>query len=199
MARPSHITDEQILEAAREEFLAKGFSATTAAIARRAGVSQGTIFKRFPSKEKLFVATLDAELGELSQIMPPAGSNTLAFNLQTMVANGIRFFSRVMPLMMAYKGAKAPEHRLFEGFEIPPPVRQMIAFRKYIEEEARLGRLSVEDASITARLLMAAATHRVFWTHAGLPILETDEEYVRKVVQHLLEDITPHCGGGDVK
>ena len=48
MARPQTIHTDTILAAARDEFLAQGFTtATTARIAKRAGVSEGTIFKRF--------------------------------------------------------------------------------------------------------------------------------------------------------
>ena len=54
MPRPRTITDEQIVEAARAAFLEQGFSATTAEIARRAGISEGTLFKRFATKEDLF-------------------------------------------------------------------------------------------------------------------------------------------------
>ncbi|WP_045234080.1 TetR/AcrR family transcriptional regulator [Deinococcus pimensis] len=54
MARPQTITNEQILAAAREVFAENGFSATTAEIARRAGISEGTLFKRFATKEALF-------------------------------------------------------------------------------------------------------------------------------------------------
>jgi len=47
---------EQILEAAMEVFSRKGFAtATTAEIAREAGVAEGTIYNYFPSKRELFI------------------------------------------------------------------------------------------------------------------------------------------------
>ena len=58
MARTARITEERILEAAREVFLAEGFGAQTAKIAQRAGVSEGSIFKRFATKEALFYVLL---------------------------------------------------------------------------------------------------------------------------------------------
>ena len=61
MARNTTITEEQILEAARAVFLEEGFGAQTAKIARRAQVSEGSIFKRFPTKEALFFAALRIE------------------------------------------------------------------------------------------------------------------------------------------
>ena len=56
MARTRTISDEQILDAAQAVFLEQGPQATTSAIADRAGISEGTIFKRFPTKQALFFA-----------------------------------------------------------------------------------------------------------------------------------------------
>ncbi|MFB9837824.1 TetR/AcrR family transcriptional regulator [Actinoallomurus acaciae] len=52
---------EQVLEAAIHEFAEHGFHATrTAAIARRAGISQPYIYALFPDKKALFLAALEA-------------------------------------------------------------------------------------------------------------------------------------------
>jgi AcrR family transcriptional regulator len=53
-ARPS-----EIVEAARNCFIAKGFAKTRVEeVARRAGVSKGTVYVYFPSKEALFEAVI---------------------------------------------------------------------------------------------------------------------------------------------
>jgi AcrR family transcriptional regulator len=60
---------EAVLRAARIEFGAGGYAGTgTESIARRAGVSQPYLFRLFPSKKALFLATVDRcfdDLGEL--------------------------------------------------------------------------------------------------------------------------------------
>lgn len=48
------IPDAQILDAARAVFLEQGPGASTLAIAARAGVSEGLVFKRFGTKQHLF-------------------------------------------------------------------------------------------------------------------------------------------------
>ena len=65
MGRPVHISKERILAAARSVFLEHGFSASTAKVAQAAGVSEGSIFKRFPTKEALFVAAMAAPLMQM--------------------------------------------------------------------------------------------------------------------------------------
>src|SRR5258708_9046875 len=48
---------EQVLEAAMREFVELGYeAASTAAIARRAGISQPYIYALFPNKQELFLA-----------------------------------------------------------------------------------------------------------------------------------------------
>lgn len=50
---------QQILDAALSVFSEKGFAlATTAEIARTAGIAEGTIYNYFPSKRELFVAVI---------------------------------------------------------------------------------------------------------------------------------------------
>src|SRR3954453_5952430 len=49
----------ELLDAALDLFVEKGFAATRAeAVAARAGVSKGTLFLYFPSKEELFKAVV---------------------------------------------------------------------------------------------------------------------------------------------
>jgi len=56
----------QILDAARRVFAEKGFSATRVSdIASKAGVSQGTIYWYFKSKEELFMAVFEEWVSEL--------------------------------------------------------------------------------------------------------------------------------------
>ncbi|MGI5243694.1 TetR/AcrR family transcriptional regulator [Dactylosporangium sp. CA-139066] len=48
----------RVLEAAEEVFAAEGVGAPTEAVARRAGVGIGTVFRHFPTKEALLEAVL---------------------------------------------------------------------------------------------------------------------------------------------
>ena len=57
---------EQVLEAAIREFAECGFtSASTAAIAKRAGISQPYIYALFPNKQDLFLAAHDRVLNRI--------------------------------------------------------------------------------------------------------------------------------------
>jgi AcrR family transcriptional regulator len=57
---------QEILDAARAEFAEHGYLATTTeAVAIRAGVSKGLLFRYFPAREDLFQASFEAALDEV--------------------------------------------------------------------------------------------------------------------------------------
>jgi AcrR family transcriptional regulator len=57
---------QELLDAALELFVEKGFAATRAEqVAQRAGVSKGTLYLYYPSKEELFKAVVRHNLGRL--------------------------------------------------------------------------------------------------------------------------------------
>src|SRR5205814_2139772 len=109
MARPATITDEQILEAARVVFVRDGVNATTKEIAREAGIAEGSIFRRFPTKDALFEAavlapTVSAWARELDSL---AGRGDLQENLLHIARGMTRFVHEKMPLIrVAWANAK---------------------------------------------------------------------------------------------
>jgi AcrR family transcriptional regulator len=58
---------ERILEAAEATFTAEGVSAPIDAVAQRAGVGVGTVYRHFPTKEALFGAIVIARLDALCE------------------------------------------------------------------------------------------------------------------------------------
>ncbi|MGF1510019.1 MAG: TetR/AcrR family transcriptional regulator [Myxococcota bacterium] len=169
MARPSTISDEQILNAARAEFMERGFQASTAAIARRAGVSEGTVFKRFPSKEKLFLESMDfqpvdevvAQVDVLAQRSDPGSA------LEELMVAIIQRLRIALPRMMMLWANTVPE-RLFAGMAHPPPARILSAVRRWLEVETNAGRLTVSEPEATARLILGSCIHFVFFEATGL-------------------------------
>jgi len=65
---------ESVLRAAQIEFGAGGFSGTTTeTIARRVGVSQPYLFRLFPSKKALFLATMERCFDNLGRLFEESG------------------------------------------------------------------------------------------------------------------------------
>jgi AcrR family transcriptional regulator len=59
---------ERIIEAAFEVFAERGYEASTADIAARAGVGEATLFRRFPTKDDLITAMVSMMLEEAAAV-----------------------------------------------------------------------------------------------------------------------------------
>ncbi len=65
----------QVVAAAISEFAAQGYqAASTAAIARRAGISQPYIYALFPNKQELFLAVHDEVIGRIRRAFTQAST-----------------------------------------------------------------------------------------------------------------------------
>jgi AcrR family transcriptional regulator len=105
---------EAIIEAAVEEFAAVGFAAaTTAAIARRAGISQPYVFRFFPTKKDLALAVIDRAfsrvLADWESAVPEPGESRLQTLGRTYVEGLRDRRSELMVHLQAYAGSHDPD------------------------------------------------------------------------------------------
>lgn len=169
MARPTVIRNEVILEAARAVFLERGILATSAEVAQRAAVSEGSIFKRFKTKADLFRAAMGVDLEDvpryLASLPSLAGLRTVEENLTEAGLQTVGFFERVMPiLMMSWSNPKLPGcagGASADGPE-PPPLRAQRHVAEYLTEEMRLNRISPVKPEVIARAYLGALSTYVF-------------------------------------
>jgi AcrR family transcriptional regulator len=196
MARPAHITEEQILSAAREVFLEKGIQATTAEVARRAGVAEGSIFKRFKTKHHLFVAAL--HIGEpewFAFIDKRVGKGDPRQNLIDLGMEILDFFRQLMPLMMMGWANPSPSGlpEVLEGPN-PPPLRFIKRMAGFFEAEMRAHRIRRHDPEVVARCFLGSLQNYVFFelllkAQDELPL--PAEMHVRGVVNLLWNGLVP--------
>ncbi|MBK8256525.1 MAG: TetR/AcrR family transcriptional regulator [Polyangiaceae bacterium] len=202
MARTATIRDETILNAARELFLSRGIAATTADVAAKAGVSEGTLFKRFKSKDELFRAAMEAAPADVPWIrsLPSRiGKGDVQENLVDLGLQMIQFFRLLMPLMMMrLSNPSVADGKLpFDGPNPPPPLVALQNLTDFFSEEIRRGRIRALDPSIAARTFMAGlhsfAMMEMLLKHHGQPDL-SDEQFVRGHVNLLWVGLTPKRG-----
>ena len=162
MARPRTISDEQIVDAARDTFLEHGFTATTAEIARRAGISEGTIFKRFGSKEELFARTVGlTEYREWHrEITAHVGQGEIRGNIERLIWLTVEMARTVLPhLMMMWSRGQLPPTRFSDWRD--PGQEDQDAIARYLQAEMTLGRLRQVDSAVMAETLIWAAISHV--------------------------------------
>jgi len=163
MARPTVIDDEVILEAARSVFLERGIGATTADVAARAGVSEGSIFRRYKTKDELFrtamqqgmcVEALDSELPAL------VGKGDMKEQLYELTLRSVDTMRIVVPIvMMSWSNpgpTGIPSHLNDPN---PRPIRVLRSISAYFEAEMKLGRIRRRDPEMVARIFMGAVWH----------------------------------------
>ena len=164
MGRPRSIDDAVIIAAAREVFLEKGFAGTTAEIARRAGISEGSIFNRFGNKKALIRRAIQPRIEDatwISDLESRVGTGDLNENLVEIGLAGVGFFQKMLPMiMMAWSNADCLGAPLLPE-RVPLQVLGRLA--RYFEAEMRLGRMRRVDAEIIARTYLAGVHNYAFF------------------------------------
>jgi AcrR family transcriptional regulator len=194
--RPQTISDDDLLEAARAVYLARGIDATTPEIAKRARISESVIFHRYKTKEALFTAVFERQM-----VMPPAfarlpalvGKGEIADHLFDAGMGLCEMMQSVMPfLIMSLSSTKM--NVLRKRVREPHPLkRQMIDLLSgYCESEARAGRLRLSRGEIFARTYLGGIMQYVMSEHVE-PLQDAlaIPEFLRGLIDLLMCGATP--------
>jgi AcrR family transcriptional regulator len=200
MGRPITLSDEKILSAARRVFLERGIRATTAEVAREAGVAEGSLFKRWKTKHELFFSALalsDEEPACLRSLTALVGKGDVRQNLNEIGLQTIEFYRKIIPLVMMSWSNPAPN-----GF--PPhfdkpnskPVQFLRKVAGYFEAEMKKGRIARSDAEVLARNFLGSLWHFAFFETVAvsdeLPM--PAEMFLRSLVNMLWNGVRPKKG-----
>ena len=197
MARPVQINSEAILAAARDVFLERGIRATTAEVASRAGVSEGSVFKRFHSKFELFRAAMGELFEEptfLRDLSKKVGKGDLARNLNKLGVEIIEYFRSIMPLIMMSWSNPSRDGlpSLLSGAGSAAPCAAIRKLAGYFEAEMSAGRIRRMDADLVARAFLGGLNHYAFTEvllreRGGPPL--SPAAYVRGFVQLMFKGL----------
>lgn len=196
--RPPTISDEAILDVAREVFLEKGVRATAADVAQRAAISEGTIFNRFGTKEALFRTALrydpSAEATVLASLASRAGEGSLR---ELLIGIGLELLERGMlalPLMMMEWSNPTADVRLdrVAGGNGVRIARALDALGAFFAEERRRGRIAAGASPDVVARMFAGSLHQFCLQQiltADRATRATRRRFVRGVVDVLLTGI----------
>lgn len=183
------------LEATLALVAERGFAdATVADIAVRAGVSKSSIYRRWPSKERLIadaVATLRQELPE----MPDSDVREALLQTVRLFVRVARdpLFGRILPQLFAEQARNTGlSHAYFEQVTLPGR-EHVIAL---LEAGMRRGELRPDlDVQVVAELLIGPAFYRLVATggHAAFP-----ESFAETQIAMLFDGLRPPSRGEPV-
>ncbi len=165
----------EIIEAALELFVANGFSATRLdEVAKLAGVSKGTVYLYFDSKEDLFRAVVQQIIiPEIEKAEQKAaqfqGSQRDLLMMLMMTWWNIIGKTRLagIPKLMISEAANFPELAEFYLEKVVSRARNII--KKGIAVGIQTGEFKPSDPVITTRLLMAPMLFAVIWEKSLAP------------------------------
>jgi AcrR family transcriptional regulator len=196
MGRTARVSREQVLEAARETFVDRGFEgATLAAIAAKVGVSPAALLRHARSKKELFVACMGPErddmlpLGFLEQasgeedpvgVLRRVAETMVPFLEQKLRATMARFV-----YFKAVGGVGKVPLPFDPGVRPTPPQRNLRLLEGYFVRAVRHGRLRVSNPRAAA-LAFLATVHSYVFMQTVLQVLENPlplSEYVDEVLE----------------
>jgi AcrR family transcriptional regulator len=165
-----------ILEAAAQVFERHGYATgTTNRIARRAGVSIGTVYQYFPNKDAILVALVHQHLAESTAALQP--------HLQRL-ASGAGFEDVLLDIvhaMVAMHALQPALHRvLFEETQLPPTLRKELdeledQLTDLVAQALATDPSTVPDERLMARIVVSTIeglTHRLVLR--PMPAVTTD-------------------------
>ena len=191
MGRPREITDQEILTQARECFLEAGPTLSAAAIARKLGISEGTLFNRFSTKEQLMRRALGVPEPRWVELLvndPP----DLHAQLVRVASSLLSFFQEAMPAMNLLRAAGLrPDHPETETTE-PPPKRLHRELTQWLEREQMKGRLANRSPAVRAQALIGSLHAHAMMRHIwGQTMVELDDAtYAHQLVDTLFHELS---------
>jgi AcrR family transcriptional regulator len=164
-------------------------------IAKRLGMSQAALFKRFGTKERLFIAALTRPIRDnpLADLVSAGPSDEPIRDQLIMIGSGIlTVMRRVVPCMaMLHAAGFTPKSYL--SHEKAPPIQGRKLLAGWLQAAMDKGKIRKADPMVMAvgfiGMLKARPFREIILGDHGLQC--TDEEYVTQLVDQLWSGIAP--------
>jgi TetR/AcrR family transcriptional regulator len=172
----------ELLDAALDLFVEKGFAATRSEeVAARAGVSKGTLFLYFPSKEELFKAVVRENMvrhqtegaEEIARFQGPTAELLEYLMLEWWRRYGATKASGISKLVMS-EASNFPDLARFFQEEVVTPGHAMI--RSVLQRGMDRGEFRPEDMDLTVHSVLAPLLFLVTWKHSMAPCCPAPEQ-----------------------
>ena len=170
MARPRTIDEADILRSAREVFMEQGARGSTREIARRLGVSEATLFKRYPTKVDLFLAAMTPPLPDTEAMLKRARARKDTRRALHLVGTfALDYFRTAIPQMLpliTHPGVGIES--LLRAFGESPATSFHVAVAEFLAERRGEGGLATPEPLAAAGLIVSAMHSVALFEVTGL-------------------------------
>ena len=172
----------ELLEAALDLFVEKGFASTRSEeVAARAGVSKGTLFLYFPSKEELFKAVVRENIvrhqtegaEEIARFTGTSAEMLEYLMLEWWRRYGATKASGISKLVMS-EASNFPDLARFFQEEVVTPGHAMI--RSVLQRGIERGEFRPVDMDLTVHSVLAPLLFLVTWKHSMAPCCPSSQQ-----------------------
>jgi len=172
----------ELLDAALDLFVEKGFAATRSEeVAARAGVSKGTLFLYFPSKEELFKAVVRENVvrhqtegaEEIARFEGPTAALLEYLMLEWWRRYGATKASGISKLVMS-EASNFPDLARFFQDEVVAPGHAMV--RSVLQRGIDRGEFRPVDLDLTMHSVLAPLLFLVTWKHSMAPCCPSSQQ-----------------------
>jgi AcrR family transcriptional regulator len=158
MGRHKTVSDDDVIQIAREVFRAHGHTATTRQIADAIGISEAILYQRFGSKDELFFKAMHAAGPDIERLLgpnePPGDAQTYIRSVTSALA---KHFLEVIPLGLRVMTHPSFDPKVIARFQPAGPASLQQGLADRLKSLSKRGLIEVRSELTTARLLASLA------------------------------------------
>ena len=193
MPRKKNTSDEVILDAARNVFLADGIGASTKKIAANAGVSEGVLFQRYGQKKALFFRAMRLPAADFKEALASSSRCVRPQEALLILAiSSLEYLRSVMPMVTLVLSHPASQevfqqhgeqahNFLFEAFGISE------IFKEFFDERVRAGQLRTRDYETVTSILVSTLLTKALHEQIGLDKKKSSRAWLKTILKVLID------------
>ena len=194
MGRRKQISDEALLQGAREVFSEKGFSVSTRIIAKTLGVSEAVIYQRFESKAELFFAAMVPPGYDVEQLFDElhTGRNTQE-QLQRIVLALMDYYRQVIPILLQLITHPSFDSSSFYAKNPASPDRRFQSrFISFLRQQHELGNIRVYNPQAVTGMFFSSIHGLVLFERLGVQGGDISDNVIKGMVVAFWNGLAPH-------
>lgn len=162
--RPQTVTDDEILKVARKIFLENGPQASVEQIAKKLGLSQPALFKRFGTKRALMVKAMQApkKIDWFEVIDNGPDDRPFIDQLKELLEIISQFLKTIQPIIQFIQMTDISPIELMKENDVPPPVKGIMKISKWLERCHKKGLVREVNFQQTAISIMGTIQFNTF-------------------------------------